>query len=152
MQKQTAPAATGAMSKNLESARHANGNTGAARVSTGKPVYSNGRPCGFIRGNTFVRKFDSARHILHRRQAIALAVDVLQQIAGVDHVQLIDETGREFWLTPAEIREHGYPLNDPHYGAQTVIPLRWWRPTRDIVTADEPQADRPPEWSQDKLL
>lgn len=148
--KQTSPAATGLTSMTLDSARRTNYSATRTPMSTGRRVYSSGRLCGFIDGDTFRRTFDSARHVLRRLNAIALADDVLQQIADVEHLRLIDETGREHWLTLAEVHRYGIAVNDPRFGPQLAVPLRYWRQTRDIATPIETEG--PPEWRQGSLL
>lgn len=150
--KQTAPVGAGAMSGTLGSTRRPNYSAITALKSTPeRTVYSNGRACGYIEAaGVFRRKFDTKRHILYRLHAIALAEEVLTQIAGVEHLRLIDETGREYWLTLAEVRQYGIAVKDPHFGPQIAVPLRYWRPTRDIETPAE--VDTEPAWQQGTLL
>jgi len=146
----TSPAGTGLTSSACGGFRHASYSTRQAGVSTGdgRPVYFNGGLCGFVRGDTFCRRFDTRKHVLRNRQAIALHADVMSQIAGCVDVCLTDEANTDYWLTIGEIQRYGYPMRDPRFGDQTVIPLRYWRPTREIPT----EVDEEPTWEQGTLL
>jgi len=122
--------------------------TPSSSVSTGRPVFFRGEPCGAIVGDVFERRFNSRLHILRRHSALSFHREVIAQLAGVRWLLAIDETGRQRWALLEELKRNGIKVNDPIYGPQLALPLSAWRAKRE----DDVPGDQEPGFVQEALL
>lgn len=145
------PADTGASSRAWAGTRHTQSNTRTEAASRGQAVMLNGACCGYILGDTFERLFN--RNInLFRRYGNALCnhTELIERLDrdGVAWFDAIDETGAHHWLQVAEILKIGVRINDPRFGPQIAVPIKFWRHSKAIATPADPE----PGWSQGALL
>jgi len=102
-------------------------------TTTGKPILNaRGLPCGYVRGETFYRKFDPNRHIL-KYPVPALAYDrcAIDQAfcEDVERLEAFDGQGTFYRVTLSHFLEAAR-LDDRGYGPQYVLPLTGWSVTR----------------------
>lgn len=86
---------------------------------------SRGQAVGYIRDNAFYRKFDPARHLLHRPvEALALDEGVISQIraAGVKRLVFFTNDGRRYETSLDHFLSAARPLN-LGFGHQRALPL-----------------------------
>jgi hypothetical protein len=101
--------------------------------TTNNAVYNSRRQtCGYIRGQTFYRKFNPERHLI-KFPAPALAYDLSAidqaQRAGVEKLEAFDGQGTFYRVTLAHFLESAR-LDDRGYGPQYVLDLTGFSVTR----------------------
>lgn len=96
------------------------------------PIYVNGRPVGFVRGEIFYKSIQGSRHLLRRPPAIAFDVASLNaaEDAGASEALITDlETGCQYRASIAHVRRAGFEF-DRGFGRQIALPLAGWLITR----------------------
>jgi hypothetical protein len=98
-----------------------------SRCTNSNTVYtSRGKPCGYVRGHTFYRKFNPDKHILKSLEFPALAFDVtaIEQAtrAGADTIEAFDGLGTVYRCSLEHFRRAAKLIN-LGYGDQLALVL-----------------------------